>query len=115
MLMKSHFPSAVALISLLAVSCGAEKVAPEPRVNQVVILKNNLGDEVFISNDPTSWVDKNLVARVRNGTEATIQEIYKAEITPDYTLMRLKVNTNNPAYTGWVHSFDAGYSTEKKK
>jgi hypothetical protein len=113
--MKSHLPAVVALISIFAVSCGAEKSVPEPSVNEVVILKNNSGDKVFISNDPASWVDKNLVVRVRNGTKATIQEIYKAEITPDYTLMRLKVNTNNPAYTGWVHSFDAGYSTEKEK
>ena len=113
--MKSHLPAAVALISMLAVSCGAEKSTPEPRVNEVVILKNNFGEKVFISNDPASWVDKNLVARVNNGTKATIEEIYKAAITPDYTIMRLKVNTNNPTYTGWVHSFDAGYSTEKEK
>jgi hypothetical protein len=112
--MKTRLPAAIALIGMLVVSCGAEKRTPEPRENELVILNNNFGEEVFISNDPASWVDKNLVARVKNGTKATIQEVYKAEITPDYTLTRLKVNTNNPTYTGWVHSFDAGYSTEKE-
>ena len=113
--MKSHFPAAVALISLLITGCAAENTAKEAKVNEAVVLKSNTGNEVFISNTPTSWIDENLVARVPNGTRATIQEIYKSEITPEYMLVRFKVITDEPPHKGWVHSFDAGYSTEDNK
>ena len=113
--MKSHFLAAVALISLLITGCAAENTAKEAKVNEAVVLKSNTGNEVFISNTPTIWRDENLVARVPNGTKATIQEIHKSEITPEYILVRFKVITDEPSHKGWVHSFDAGYSTEDNK
>ena len=41
MKMKSHFPAAVALISLLITGCAAENTAKEAKVNEAVVLKSN--------------------------------------------------------------------------
>jgi len=113
MLIKTNYVAVISLIGFLTIGCSGGKPKPEPKVGEVITLNNDGNYKVYIQNQPRTWRDENIIAIVSNGTKATIEEIYEEEVAPKQILTRLKIKTDNPVYLGWVHSYDAGYSTEK--
>jgi len=112
------------LFPMLLTSCGRpskdiDEKRKEPQISEMVTLRSNMESsrEVLVSNDPKSWMKANEVSYVPNGTPAKILAIHDETIeVGDMKLrvLRYKVITNtSPKVEGWVHSFDAGYSTEK--
>ena len=116
--------SIVLAILMLMTSCGnpsqkSTEKQKEPRISELVTLRNNTAGfkEVQISNDPRSWTKANEISYVPNGTPARILFIHSETIEAGdekIRILRYRIITEtDPIVEGWVHSFDAGYSTEK--
>ena len=109
---------------MLMTSCGnpsqkSTEKQKEPRISELVTLKSNTAGlrEVQISNDPRSWTKANEISYVPNGTPARILSIHSETIEAGDEKIRILryeiITETDPIIEGWVHSFDAGYSTEK--
>ncbi|MFZ0409200.1 MAG: hypothetical protein WAM11_13975 [Cyanobium sp.] len=81
----------------------------QPTLNEVITLKSTYSSYVAVSNEYGSWNDGNIIARVNNGTKASLLEIRKQPMgSQELVRFRVRVQSGTPT-EGWVHAFDAGY------
>ena len=78
--------------------------APTPVAEQVHLMAT-FGDTVPLSVEFDSWGDKDIIARVPNGTEATIEDRRTQPLSGGHELVRYRVRAthNDEEIQGWVN------------
>ena len=60
--------------------------------------------DTILSNSKEEWLDENIVAKIKKGTEVTVLD-HIEEFYAGGSMIRYKVKLQNGA-EGWVHSFE---------
>lgn len=85
-----------------------KKIEPTFAIDEKVKLKDEDGSGLGISNKFGSWMEKDFIVKVPNGSIATIKEVRKKALTGDVEMVRYKVEVirEGKVYSGWVHDSD---------